>query len=373
MMRRCLGAALLALALALGTPAHAAEPIAQVSGLVRETITVPFGPTPVALEAVVTRPAGAGKYPLLVLSHGTPRNADDRQHVQPNAHSDVAIAFARRGWAVVAVVRRGYGRSAGKYVESAGECGHRDFVKSGHTSAEDVIETVKAMSRQPYVDATRVMLVGVSAGGFASIAAAAQQPPGVRAVLNFAGGRGSNAPDSVCDADRLVAAYGQFGKTVRVPTLWLYSENDHFFGPKLARHFFTAFTASGGTGEFVALPAIGQDGHQLMGDDAVPHWRDRVDAFLRQQKLPTWNKPIAEKPAVVRPPPGLSAHAREEFERYLATSHFEKAFAVSPKTHGYGWVSGRRTPEDAARDALDRCAKNARDCRIYAVNERLAR
>src|SRR5260221_11117237 len=103
MMRRCLGAALLALA--LGTPAHAAEPIAQVSGLVRETITVPFGPTPVALEAVVTRPAGAGKYPLLGLSHGTPRNADDPQHVQPNAHSDVAIAFAARGWAGVAVCR----------------------------------------------------------------------------------------------------------------------------------------------------------------------------------------------------------------------------------------------------------------------------
>ena len=359
--------------LAAAAAARAAEPLGQPAGLVREAITVPFGPKALTLEAVVTRPAGAGKFPLIVLSHGTPRNAEDRAKTHANMYSAVAVAFARRGWAVVEVVRRGYGHSAGEYAESSGQCGHRDYVKAGRTSAEDVLATVKAMERQPAVDATRIMLVGISAGGFASIAAAAQQPPGLRAVLNFAGGRGSDAPDSVCDADKLVAAYGVFGKTVRVPTLWLYAENDHFFGPKLARRFFAAFKEAGSTGEFVALPAIGEDGHLLLSDEAVPLWRDRVDAFLRQQKLPTWNKPIEEKPAALRPPAGLSAHAREDFERYLATGHFEKTFAVGAKTHGYGWASGRRTPEDAARDALDACAKHARDCRLYAINERLAR
>src|SRR5258706_10829249 len=111
------------------------------------------------------------------------------------------------------------------------------------------------MAHQPYVDGGRVMLIGISAGGFASITAAAQQTPGVVAVLNFAGGRGSDAPDSVCSPDVLVQAYGELGHTVRVPALLLYAQNDHFFGPALAQRFFARFTAARGTRTVLAPPA----------------------------------------------------------------------------------------------------------------------
>jgi dienelactone hydrolase len=365
------GATLIALFL-VAAGAQAAEPIAQPPGLVREAFTVPYAPTGTTLEAQITRPAGAGKHPLIVLSHGAPRDANDRVNTSPTGFSAVAIEFARRGWAVAAVVRRGYGRSGGPYVEGSGPCKTPDYVKSGRASAADVVEAIKVLQHQPYVDGARVMLVGISAGGFASIAAAAEKPPGVVAVLNFAGGRGSDAPDSVCRADLLVDAYATFGKTIRIPTLWVYSENDHFFGPKLARRFFTAFTEAGGTGEFVALPAFGEDGHRLLTAAGVPLWRDRVDAFLRQHQLPTWPKPVVEAHADLKLPPHLSASGRESFERYLASSGFEKAFAISQKG-GYGWTSGRRTPEEAAHEALAVCAKNASDCRIYAVNDALAR
>ena len=368
-------AALVVAALLSPSTLHAAEPLGQVPGLVREATSVPFAPhggAPLLLDALVTRPAGAGRFPLVVLSHGTPRDPADRAKTTASSTSAVAIEFARRGWAVVAVVRRGYGHSQGTYVESSGSCGHRNYRAAAHASAEDIGETVKFMARQPYVDPGRVMLAGVSAGGFASIAAAAQPPPGIVAVLNFAGGRGSDAPDSVCDADALVAAFGELGRTVRVPTLWFYAENDHFFGPTLAQRFFASFTAAGGAGTFVKLPAFGADGHMLLSQEGVALWRARVDTFLRQQNLPTWSKPVVEVAADVPPPRSLSASGRESFARYLASGSFEKAFAAGA-TRGYGWASGRRSTAEAKHEALETCTKNAPDCTVYAVNNARAR
>lgn len=285
----------------------------------------------------------------------------------PTTASAVAIEFARRGWAVIAPMRRGYGHSPGPYAESSGSCKSPDYPSAARHSADDLVETIKYMARQEYVDPSRVMLVGHSAGGLASVAAAAQKPPGLVAVLNFAGGRGSDAPDSVCREDLLADAYAGLGRTVRIPTLWLYAANDHFFGPKLAQRFFAAFTGAGGTGTFVALPAFGADGHQLFHDDGILLWRDQVDAFLRQNHLPTWGQPIDEPVAKLPPPPKLSANGNQDFARYLASASFEKAFAVSTKG-GYGWATGRRSADEAAHAALDNCSKHGANCSLYAIN-----
>jgi dienelactone hydrolase len=70
---------------------------------------------------------------------------------------------------------------------------------------------------QPFVARERVVLVGQSAGGWASLALAARQPQGVRGVLNFAGGRGSPSPGVVCAPEALAAA--RFGARTRLPSL----------------------------------------------------------------------------------------------------------------------------------------------------------
>jgi dienelactone hydrolase len=372
-MRALLGLFAVLLVLLPGGATHA-EGLAEPPGLSRTFMTVPItvGGASEALEALLTRPAAPGRYPLVVLSHGAPRDAAERPTMAPTAYSAIAIGFARRGWAVIAPMRRGYGRSQGPYAESAGGCTNRDYPASGRASAADLIATIKYMARQDYVDPSRVLLVGHSAGGFASIAAAAQNPPGVLAVLNFAGGRGSDAPDSVCQEDRLVSAYTGFGHSTRIPTLWLYAANDHYFGPKLAHRFFDAFTGAGGTGAFVALPSFGKDGHQLFHDDGVALWRDPVDAFLRQHNLPTWTKPIGEPTVRLPAPPNLSASGRQDFALYLASANFEKAFAASPKG-AVGWATGHRSADEAARAALESCAKNAANCKLYAVNDTLRR
>ena len=63
---------------------------------------------------------------------------------------------------------------------------------------EDVTGAVATLRGEPWVDPDRVLLLGHSTGGFAVTAAAANNPPGVVGILDFAGGHGSAGPDRVC-------------------------------------------------------------------------------------------------------------------------------------------------------------------------------
>lgn len=129
------------------------------------------------------------------------------------------------------------------------------------------------------------MLVGVSAGGWGSLATA-NRADLVRGVVNFAGGRGGyqgGRPNSNCVPDRLVSSAGTLGKAAKVPTLWIYAENDLFFAPDLSRRMHAAWTGAGGDATFHMFPAFGKDGHALFGATAgVPLWRDTVEAFLKE-------------------------------------------------------------------------------------------
>jgi dienelactone hydrolase len=213
-----------------------------------------------------------------------------------------------------------------------------------------------------------VISVGRSAGGFASVALAADPPPGLVAVVSFAGGRGSLADGEVCNQDALVRAFGQFGATARVPMLWVYARNDQYFGPDLAQALHRAFTASGGKAELIQAPDFGEDGHTLFSRQGIPVWTPYVDAFLGRLGLVSGTPPPAPARAQASPPGALSANGRKAFAAYLeAPGH--KAFAMSAKG-SFSWRSGRRTPEEAAQEAREACAEHAEtSCRVVMLDD----
>ena len=195
---------------------------------------------------------------------------------------DVGRWLVDQGYAVAIPMRSGFGQTGGPWSEGYGNCGNPNYARAARGSGGQIETVVKYMQGQGFVDPDRVVLVGHSAGGWGSIGAASQSPPGVVAVVAFAAGIGSYAPDIVCDGDALVAAAGVFGSTTRVPELWIYSDNDHFFGPKLARRMFDAFHASThGAAEFLAGPACFEDGHQLV-HRCPDAWHSTVAAFLKK-------------------------------------------------------------------------------------------
>ena len=238
------------------------------------------------LEAFMVRPSEPGPHPLALLNHGSPRAGRDRRKMTPQEMLPQAREFARRGWTAVIVMRRGYGSSGGDYAEDAHPCSRRpDFYGSGVQSANDLRAAIAYLSSLPEVDRTRIISVGRSAGGFATVALTAKPPAGLVAAISFAGGRGSPAKDEVCNSGDLIAAFGRFGKTSRVPMLWVYAQNDHFFSPQLAAQFYKAFTSAGGRAQFVSAAPFDTDGHRLFSDAGTPIWTPMVDAFLRKQNL----------------------------------------------------------------------------------------
>jgi hypothetical protein len=94
---------------------------------------------------------------------------------------------------------------------------------------------------------------------------------GDRRLRGGRGGRVDGKPNNNCAPDRLVEATGEFGRTSRVPMLWIYIENDTFFGPALSKRMHEAFTAAGGKAEYHLVPPFGNDGHFFVGSpDAIP-------------------------------------------------------------------------------------------------------
>jgi dienelactone hydrolase len=341
--------------------------------LVEQSLRIPMAAAGKSgLEAVMVRPNDAAAHPLALINHGSPREADQRPGMTAWSLIPEAREFARRGWTTVVVLRRGYGTSGGTYSEDSRGCSSNpQYYAAGIESAKDLRAAIAHLSTLPAVDASRIISVGVSAGGFATVALTADPPPGLVVGISFAGGRGSQQPDEVCGAGDLIRAFAEFGKKSRIPMLWVYSENDHFFGPTAAAQFYKVFTNAGGVARFVRAPAFRRDGHGLFSLGGIPLWTPVVDDFLASQHL-SLRKALLSLPAPpsIEPPGQLSAAGREEFRSFL-TLPVHKAFAVSKSGH-YGYAFGRRAPDEAKKSALDHCRdadQRADRCTVVSSDE----
>jgi dienelactone hydrolase len=356
------------LAAAVAIVTGAALPVSASGFLTQDLrIAVP-GSGKAGLEAVLVRPNEPGRYPLALINHGSPRNPQDRPEMSPMQMWPMAIEFARRGWAAVIVLRRGYGGSGGGWAETYGGCSNARYDNAGRAGAADLRAAIAELAKRADVDATRVISVGVSAGGFAIVALTEDPPPRLVAAISFAGGRGSMADDRVCSEEHLIDAFRSFGRHSKTPMLWVYADNDHFFSPRLAAKFKDAFVAGGGQVDLVMTGPFGNDGHGLFSMTGIPRWTPIVDAFLKRRDLVLREAllPLPE-PANIEPPPQLSENGRKAFSMYLRGGR-HKAFAVS-KLDRFGWSSGRRTVESAITAALRFCREHATDCELFAVDD----
>jgi dienelactone hydrolase len=243
-----------------------------------------------SMIATVMRPAGNERRPLVVINHGSPADSSHRSTMARPRYDALSSWFIARGYVVVLPVRRGYGETGGEWAESYGNCETPDYYNAGLHGAADIRAALDLVRKQPYVLPDRSIVVGQSAGGWATLALSSQNPPGVSGMIDFAGGRGGrqHLPDGSignCTPNALVTAAGKYGTTARVPTLWISTANDSFFEPRLVRRMFEAYTAAGGRGIYKPLGAFASDGHMLAGStDGVSMWSGPVADFLANLK-----------------------------------------------------------------------------------------
>ena len=291
--------------------AVAQAPSTEAPASQRVALPAPAAQTPEAQEVSITVPAtgtfgreaempmkvyipdGPGPFPVVLYSHGRAGQEADRARLtQPVPLGHVGY-WQRKGFAVVAPIRPGYGEKGGHDREASGVrydlhggcVSMPDFSMPARSAAAATLKALEWVRQEPWADKDRLVLVGQSMGGFASVATAATNPPGVVAYVNFAGGTGGDpnrSPGRGCGADAMERVMASFGKTTTVPSLWLYAENDRYWGAEAPRLWHAAFAAGGSPTTFVqTTPLPEHDGHLLMLRGGRL-WSVHVDAFVRR-------------------------------------------------------------------------------------------
>jgi dienelactone hydrolase len=275
---RVVGLALAVLvATAAGAPAQPVEPHVT-------TLQIPMtekrwlgASRELRLEATLYRPAPSGVWPVLVFNHGSTGRGRGSP-TETLTYAETARFFVERGFAVLMPMRRGRGASGGDYLEGY-DCDPGILSAGVDRAIEDLDAVMAFVSAQPWVDRSRLVLGGMSRGGFLSIVYASMRPTGARGLINFAGGWTVEA------CDRRIRfhepAFASAGRSARLPMLWMYSENDRNYGPAAVRAHHRAFTGAGGTADLELFPPIGHDGHILL-PRSVAVWGAAVDVFLRR-------------------------------------------------------------------------------------------
>ncbi len=322
-----------------------------------------------SLQTTVFRPNGPGPFPLLVINHG-------KEPGEPRAQARdrfivMATAFVKRGYAVMVPMRQGFADSTGAYADHG--C---NMTANGYAQADDVLSTIAFARSQKWIDDERIVIAGQSYGGLATIALGTRQVPGVRGLINFAGGLRDDGNN--CDwRSELVRAFGKYGQYNRIPSLWMYGINDSLFGPDLVARMHSAFIRAGGRARLHEFGAFKRDSHGMIASrDGEKIWWREAERFLREVGMPTAEiHTVGAPPALARTDfarvddiaavPYLSENGRAAYREYLHKST-PRAFAVSP-SGAWCWAEEGEDPDTRA---LATCqAKSDQPCQLYSVDD----
>lgn len=323
----------------------------------------------VMLETTIFKPAGKGPFPVLVLNHG---KSIGNPHLQERARFLViSKEFVKRGYAVVIPMRTGFGKSTGDYVEE--EC---NMTENGYIQAHDLQSVLDYTLQQRWADKNHIIVAGQSYGGLTTMAFGTRNFPGVKGLINFAGGLRTSGNE--CDwQTSLVEAFGNYGRTTHVPSIWFYGENDSYFNPALAGKMRDAYVHAGGNAKLVTFGAFKKDAHGMSSSrDGVQIWWPEVEAFLQQVGMPT--REVYSLPPAMKLPktdfaaidnvdaiPYLTKKGREEYRAFLTKSS-PRAFAIST-TGAWSWAEDGDDPEQSA---VANCNKISREpCKLYTVDD----
>jgi dienelactone hydrolase len=224
-----------------------------------------------------------GPRPVVILNHGRAVTAAERSALGRASYLAVSKWLVQQGYFVAVPTRIGYGVTGGADIEDTRGCNNKVYGPGYAASAAQTIQVLQYLRGWKDAATDRVVVMGQSFGGTTAITLASMNVPGVVAAVNFAGGGGGRPathPGEPCSTGAMKRLFAEYGRTSRIPSLWLYSENDEFFGPKYPREWFEAFREAGGRGEFIQLPPHPTGGHGSF-TKAPEAWQPKVEEFLR--------------------------------------------------------------------------------------------
>jgi len=257
------------------------------------------------LDTLVARPAGvSGRLPIALIGHGQGA-AEVTSAYSVMLMQRQARDLAQRGYLAVAMIRRSFGNSDGIPGLPGGApystC-EPHLQTLFDATADDLAATLAAIAARPDADPDRVILIGQSAAGPASLALAARSLPGLRAVVMISGGvrcgSGNNADLGTLrqTPDFLARMLASFGGRITVPSLWIYAANDSYFSEPMAREMHAVYSGAGAPADFAMVGDLGEDGHNLFtAFEGRERWLAALDMFLQRHDLPTWANDLVDQ------------------------------------------------------------------------------
>ena len=242
------------------------------------------------LHGYLTRPAGAGEHPLIVLPHGGPHGIRD----DASFEGDVQL-LANRGYAVLQINYRGSGGYGLKFEQA----GYREW---GGRMQDDVTDATRWAIEQKVAPADRICIFGASYGAYAALMGAAREPKLYRCAIGLAGVYDLELMLTSADVPRSRSGRAYLGdvlgddkeqlharspvysaKLIEAPVMLIHGEADWRADFEQASRMKAALERNGKTVEWLALAG---EGHGIYDEKSRSEVYERVLAFLDRHLMP---------------------------------------------------------------------------------------
>jgi dipeptidyl aminopeptidase/acylaminoacyl peptidase len=236
------------------------------------------------LHGYVTRAAGDGAHPMVVLPHGGPHGIRDMWEY----NWEVQL-LASRGYTVLQVNFRGSG-GYGMDFERAG------FREWGAKMQDDVTDATRWAIEQKIAPADRICIYGASYGGFAALMGVAREPDLYRCAIGYAGvydlqliWESDDSADSKVgrsywdrvlggDVAKLRAQSPVYNaQSIKAPVLLIHGKADETAGYEHAKRMRAALEENHKKVEWLALAG---EGHGVYDEDSRREVYERILQFL---------------------------------------------------------------------------------------------
>lgn len=236
------------------------------------------------LHGYLTRPAGDGPYPLIVLPHGGPHGVRDAWYFDSEAQ-----LLANRGYAVLQLNYRG----SGGYGMDFQLAGHREW---GGRMQDDLTDATHWAVEQKIAQSDRICIYGVSYGGYAALMGAVREPKLYRCAIGVAGAydlelmlSSADIPLSRTGRAYLDAVLGDDSAELRTrspaynaqrieaPVLLIHGKEDGRVDYEHAKRMKAALEKHGKPLEWMALS---REGHSVYDEQTQREVYERILTFL---------------------------------------------------------------------------------------------
>ena len=236
-----------------------------------ESTQVAFASDGLKIGALLTKPKGAGPFPVYVHNHGA-MTREQAAALLWKVPGEIDSRLAAAGYVVLRPARRGYlgseGGSTTYWVQGSSQ-GVSDVINGAYDEARDVHAAVEYLAGCPFVDGRRIAIGGHSVGGLVSVIAAAKNSD-LAAVVSVNGGitwtqngiqRGFSAVSAVWRAE---------AEHLAMPVLLLHGQNDTVVTPELSRELAELLRQRGAPVTLKIFPG----GHSVFPIDEVVRFLD---------------------------------------------------------------------------------------------------